>query len=149
MKKKLVVLLSLVLVMCTLLCACGVCRTCEGEKVIECPEKECISGDIKCDICDGTHQLNYEDCGNCKGGYNYEECPKCNGLGQITNPITWEKFTCPVCDRDLIIKVDCEECKGEGGFFDECENCNFAGNVADCENCDGKGKIDCPDCEEE
>ena len=58
MKKKLVVLLSVVLVMCGLLCACGTCRTCNDEGKILCTNSDCMDGNIRCDECNGTSKIN-------------------------------------------------------------------------------------------
>ena len=151
MKKKLVVLLSLVLVMCSSLCACGsgICATCNDEGEILCTNKDCFDGIIRsCDECNGTMRVNVEDCDSCKNGSNLVDCPTCDGTGKVTNPITWQEFTCKACGGKTFVNETCDRCDGEGSTYDECENCTREGE-GECPTCKGEIMIDCPDCEKE
>ena len=139
MKKKLVVL-SLILVMCSMLCACA-CRTCDEEYSINCPD--CYHGCLRCDEC-----LSYHTCDECYDGKNTIVCPVCNALGKVRNPMTWEEFECMGCNGKGQVEEECEECDGWGVNYDDYDECSKEYEKGDltCPTCEGKGEIDCPDC---
>ena len=90
-------------------------------------------------------KTNFEDCAYCNGGYDLVKCPQCDGKGKVTNPFTWEQFTCGMCSGRLYVEEYCDYCDGEGHTYDECTKCQY-GSVGECPTCKGEGMIDCPDC---
>lgn len=148
MKKKLVVLVSIALVMCSLLCACA-CSHCLGNGKIPCTNSKCKDGYIICNECNGTEKINVKQCFRCDGlGHKSVACPKCNGLGKVQNPFTWEYFTCEMCGGHLVCQETCKECDGKGEFYDKCTNCE-QGSLGECTTCHGEGAVDCPYCQGE
>ena len=58
-------------------------------------------------------------------------------------------FTCPVCEGEGTVKVECEHCDGDGSI--ECEVCQgeySVGKENECQDCFGVGYVDCIECEE-
>ena len=135
------------------------CSTCKNSK------------SVTCDMCYGRGEgiclhcsYGYGRCWNkdCDRGEvtKYEDCAYCTS-GVIVNPITWATINCPECDALGIIakkttcnicngKDICSFCKGSGLAKDcDCDRPNYycKGIAGQCKDCQGFGKIDCPDCE--
>ncbi len=120
------------------------CRTCNGESKIYC--SECYEGKIDCENC-VSGLTNYGPCYRCdkKGYTDVYICTRCNGSGQITNPLTWEKFVCTACNGDMYLRDYCTSCDGEGFTGNDCPECSDGYNT--CPACSGWYSKDCPDCD--
>ena len=138
------------------------CETCDGKKIIP-------GGKVKCDKCKNgvikKTKSEWVECEDCSGhGRKKEKCKNCGGLTVIP---------CPQCKGKLhfhfdgFAKTPCQDglfCRNP--FRINCSNCNFGlvtcpdckGNGSyyrDCEECDGDGgwnrrrtyDADCPDCD--
>ena len=136
-----------------------VCSTCKNEKSIRC--NSCYGrGEGVCQHCP---YANGHCCSkDCDGGKEtkHKDCTYCTS-GIIVNPITWATISCSNCDGLGIVffKEECLICRGE----DQCIYCHGTGLAKDCysiycshnckeiagqcKDCQGLGKIDCPDCE--
>lgn len=96
-------------------------------------------GAEECEYCNGNGTREREcqecygsgdyECGDCEG-YGDNECETCNGNGEVL---------CGKCDG--YGEIDCLTCNGDGTYETDC------GEILDCINCLGKGKITCDDCE--
>lgn len=133
-----------------------ICTSCHGDKTITC--RSCLGkGRGACDHCDGYGTCYWY---SCEEGYIYdlEDCSSCTN-GVIVNPFTWATFDCPKCNYGYVeVGERCWVCDGE----DECILCDgtgladksCVGNYCNCEevaglckDCQGRGKIDCTDCD--
>lgn len=121
------------------------CETCDGEKYEECPNEACKGrhewvcdtcegeGKADCARCDGTGEIRCDECKGkgrkdelLNGRLQLVECDKCDTSG---------KLTCPVCEGKKHLL--CKTCNGENRLT--CDKCYAEG--------EGKGKIDCPECQ--
>ena len=134
-----------------------VCSTCKNEKSIGC--ESCYGrGEGVCQHCSGSGKCGRS---SCEGGYEYEmeDCENCTN-GVIVNPFTWATFDCPKCYYGYVeVKKECFLCDGENecffcdgtGLAKDCDSgmygCDCEEIAGQCKDCQGLGKIDCPDCE--
>jgi len=159
MKKITYIFITLIITTLFILTSCQTeppqCNTCNNNKSISC--EMCYGrGEAPCGHCSGTGKCEF-----CEAGYKYEweDCGYCTN-GVIVNPYTWATIDCPKCYSGYVEvkeecfvcdgKYKCYRCHGTGIANEDCgefcvENCKeIAGQ---CEDCQGLGKIDCPDCE--
>lgn len=79
------------------------CSYCQGSSREDCPN--CHNGDVECDNCNGTGEIDDETmCEVCNGSGN-QDCYRCGGTAE----------------------VNCHNCDGHG--TEECESCNGNGEV--------------------
>ena len=116
-----------------------ICTSCHGDKTITC--RSCLGkGRGLCSFCDGSKACNF-----CEDGYKYhrEKCSFCTS-GVIVNPFTWATYDCPKCDHGVAkVAEKCVFCDGTN----ECSHCDGTGLAGFCKDCQGRGKIDCTDCD--
>lgn len=158
MKKVLFCILMVIL--CTCLCSCGVCETCEGTQTeqcticsdgkVTCSETNCKNGEMLfCNICSADNpDITFNECSICDGtGSISVDCDTCEGKGYITNPFTWEKFECGSCDGTAKTDVSCEQCHAVGYRCDgeKTSSCTGRCYFIDCSKCEN-GKTTCPAC---
>ena len=113
-------------------------------KKINCDDKKCTNGYVKCPSCKGEGKIS---CRKCKGKGSFS-CTNCNGTGMETldiNVIAVKgdkeektrkeiKHQCPICYGTG--KIFCRECNGEG--FQVCGKCK-GDKRTPCKNCAGYG----------
>jgi hypothetical protein len=94
------------------------CRTCRGEKLVDCDE--CTGGTVEekvgtkdCGRCGGSGSV---DCSNCGGSEIDRQCGECSGRGTVR----------------------CSNCGGTGTV--ECSTCRGSGKV-DCSRCGASGEV--------
>lgn len=95
------------------------CTICDGIREITCPECEGNGMSSLCKKCDGSGEIDGEECWSCTGRGNFE-CERCEGAGVIS------------CECDSDGEVPCKSCKG--------------GKVT-CPECEGECKSSCKTCE--
>lgn len=173
--KKRICVAFITLLLCFILCSCGVCKECDGtlekpcemchgQGEIECSEKECDDGIIgtNCTNCGGREGV--EVCGSCEGtGEKEDICDTCEGDGTIINPITWETFRCGKCDGTGWALKNCTLCDGYGLICNYCRTnspsypssqyypyylycAECNEGIIKCEHCMGEGEIPCSVC---
>jgi len=120
-----------------------------------------------CHVCEGSGEEEQEQlvaCHECKNGAIFEECNTCTGSGDCL-PCGGDGLICDLhgsdtvqcqeecwregwvrdceCTKELYITGKCVECKGDGGVYVDCSECEdgyYYDTVnGTCSNCEGAG----------
>ena len=138
--KKIISILLLITTMALCLASCGKCETCDGNETIMC--RACYGrGKETCDMCFGNG-----DCDDCANGIVKDaHCSNSNcNYGYVTT--SFGRLECQECDGTGYEERECYYCDGSGQCF-KCDGTGLKENAQTCSNCEGNGRIDCPNCE--
>ena len=113
-----------------------------------------------CKTCNDTQLVTCETC----RGKGKELCEWCSiwipgkcGISYCKNGIQTQNERCSFCEKYdiwgcgscyggmVIVKETCRVCDGTGLCF-SCNGSGLKENAQNCSNCNGKGKVSCPDC---
>ena len=133
--------IGILLVICAFLlfltsCAC---KTCGGNEDTFC--RLCTGkGKENCDLCNGIG-----DCHDCaQGVVRNTPCSNNNcSYGYVSTSIG--RLKCAECDGTGYKESKCSLCDGSGSCF-KCDGTGLKENAKTCQNCNGAGRVDCPDC---
>lgn len=132
----------------------GVCAGCAGagrQRCSECGGKGELKGQITCDACKGTREVN---CFKCRGG-GTAACVRCGGDGKLARDVRrngWvvkEYVRCDSCAGSG--RQPCADCPGAAGRI-ACRRCKGTGQISGtdtCSSCDGSRWVECRACEGE